>query len=346
MRRQIFASLNAQHQNLGDIAIRSQMVKWIAGAGEPHLLTHRSPQHYLDALALPPTTSCYDNAADWLSALARASQRGKSALVYSPGPQSLRGSVRPAASEAARIALTALLLAGGNPVVKLGRSYEDHARVGMSLVRTHDAALSGVFVRDAQSAVVSGNATIVPDLALGLRDIESSSQTELVVSLRGDRSRSIPSEAVRIQQVAARFLLTPVVVCQVEADFAASRHLADLLSAEMRVLVPAGREWRMHLSNAYSGAAVVVSDRLHASLFGVLFGALPVLPSTSVRKQRAALTALNIPTVSLRSIDAEFDPSSLTSTRNRILSAVEVARRELHSAEMQFRRIITERPHG
>lgn len=344
MRRRIFASVKAQHQNLGDVAIRSQMVEWIARAGEPHLLTQSSPEYYLDALAIPPSIARYDNPTNWLSELIRASRTGRSALVYSPGPQTLDNSFRCAAPEAARTALSALLRAGGNPVVKLGRSYENPSRIGVGLARTHDSALSGVFVRDAQSAAISGNAIIVPDLALGIQVCESSVPSELAVSLRGDRTSRMSTTVDRIRQVAGRFNLTPVVVCQVETDLATSRHLAELLGAELRVLVPARPEWRSDMSSAYRGASLVVSDRLHASLFGVLHGALPVLPPTSGRKQHAALMALNMPTATLSSIGVELDPSGLSLARAQITLAVQDARTQLNKAETRFRQLILEGP--
>lgn len=222
-------------------------------------------------------------------------------------------------------------------MVKLGRSFENVHPVTRGVARAHARISSATTVRDLRSSSVVGSASVIPDLALGAFDpAPRPDEATLVVSFR-DRDADAEALASRARAVAGSLGLTPVVVSQVEFDTALAHRLAGLLDARVVDLVPAAKDSLARAGEVYGSASAVLSDRLHALLFGVAHGAAPLLPSRpAVPKAEAALATIGLEPVDLADL-ASFD---LAAARVAARAAADDARVRLDAARTQFRALV------
>jgi hypothetical protein len=280
-RREVFASLVAQHQNLGDVALRKQMVSVTQCLGRLNLLAPNCPSDYLESLDLPWDCLLITSRMKWSGRLIYQSLRGASTLVYSPGPQLLEDRPRVIASELMRIAVTSLLRLLGTKVIRLGRSFESDGPVMLALVRLHTRLLTLAINRDSRLDLGLGNCYVLPDLVLGGGDCEPSfSGKHLAVSLRYDRQVDIELFARELRLFARRVNLAPVVVSQVTFDVPRNQELADRLGVRHVGATGAVRHRMDAVSDVYRDSQVVLSDRLHALIMGLTHGAVPWMLDT------------------------------------------------------------------
>jgi hypothetical protein len=293
--------------------LRRQAVDLLRPHGILHLHVGKSPTDYLVQLALPADAVVHTSTVTWLGGLIKDALLRRCALVYSPGPQFLNDSVRVLAGEVARLVLTVALRVMGLPVIRLSRSFEDSGRFATMLVMLHTRVLSLSFLRDSRAPdPVIQRSKVLPDLAVrGARPLPEHTGTNLAVSLRFDNGMKLPLVAERISELANRLELTPLVVSQVSFDEPRQDELASLLQAK-HVRVTELVDPLNETLEVYSSAAVVLSDRLHALIFGLLNGAMPVqLNSGHPDKVSSALSEIGIVREPVRlqevdNIDANF----------------------------------------
>ena len=330
MTQQIFLSVDAQHQNLGDVLLRREMVRLLQPFGKLHILAKQSPPQYIQALEVPGDSVVYRSAMRWLLALGRVTVLHRVLLIYSPGPQRLSDSPRHIGAELMRILLTTALKVAGSSAVKLGRSFEGRDPVMSSLVRIHNQVLSLCTCRDSRSAIVLRNrCAVFPDLVLATGDVRPAFSGEYIaISLRYDGSIDVELLAATLTRLAASLGLRPLVVNQVAYDAPIGQRLADLLGANL-IGNEQSTEGRIReTANAYRMASVVVSDRLHALVTGMTYGAIPVpLASGPMEKVSSALAeiGLHAPARSLEDL-ARIGPDDLSALRLRTAQALTLAR--------------------
>lgn len=286
LRPPAFVSCAAQDDNLGDLVIRRTAVRWIEDAGlEPHVLVSGVGEGFVDGLDLRPGAVTYGGIRPWVRALLAHSRRQPTTLVYPPGPQSLKISLRNVGHALANAGMAADVSSHGGSVVKLGRAIEPGSPLMLGLERFLAGRCSLYSVRDEKSHLLLDDATVrvEPDLAWagGLEQELDQSQvverTRLAMSFRADRSFDRKTIEVLVTQAASRGLI-PTFVTQVKRDDQLHQTLAAELGCEI-VSWPADRTDRAQLRavlRTYQQSAMVVSNRLHGVIFGMVAGAVPV----------------------------------------------------------------------
>jgi hypothetical protein len=331
MQRDIFASVLAQHENLGDVLLRRQMVQYLGHHGRLHILGGSSPPDYVSCLNLPESAVIYASPGRWLTELARAAAHKRAVMVYSPGPQRLIDRPRILLSEGSRLLVTSLLRASGAPVIRLGRSFEGQSALMTRLARRHTSLLSLSVTRDGR---LKGhhNSHTLPDIAVSAGDPSPDfAGDRLAVSLRFDRILDIPSFAKELSAVAEARGLQPTVVSQVTFDQERHDQLASLLGVSH-----VGTETRTSLriasvTNAYRGSALVLSNRLHALVMGLTHGAVPWLLDTGrEQKVESAMQELGMALSASPSDDlSELESADLGAERERWSYGLAEARERL-----------------
>jgi hypothetical protein len=294
--RHVFASLVAQHENLGDVALRQQMVSSTRSLGRLNLLVSNCPSDYLKSLKLPRDSLLIKSRMKWSGRLLYQSLRRASTLVYSPGPQLLEDRPRVIANELIRIAVTCVLRLLGARVIRLGRSFESQGRAMLTLVRLHTRMLTVAINRDSRLNPGLANCHVLPDLVLRGGDSEPNfTGRHLAVSIRFDRRFDVDGFARDLRSLADRTGLMPLVVSQVTFDVCRNQDLADRLGAR-HVGATGGVRQRMNaVSEAYRDSGVVLSDRLHALIMGLTHGAVPwTLNTGNPQKLKAALNEIGL----------------------------------------------------
>jgi hypothetical protein len=280
-----FVSCSAQDDNLGDLVLRRTVLQWMVAAGlRPQVLVAGVGAGFVEALGLDDSAVTYRSRARWTAALAGSARRAPTALVYPPGPQSPAASTADAAHAVANLLLAAHVRRHQGVVVKLGRAIDPGSGIMLRLERAlvRRASLYTVRDRPSEAALDGTDVRVEPDLAWAADlsahlDPAPTNRHRLALSFRGDRSYDQESVAQVVEQ-ARRHGLEPTLVTQVRRDDLLHQHLAAELGVTVRGW-PVGRSEAEQLDvvmRTYQQSALVVSNRLHSVIFGLLAGATPV----------------------------------------------------------------------
>ena len=276
--RAVFVSLRCQHDNLGDLVIRREMVRWFdTELTTIHALVGDTPAEFLDA-ALPSSATRYPSGRAWTRAMLSAGVRGHAVVVFAPGPQTLTRGLGTYVRGVLSLLYTAALPRLGSPVVKLGRSLRGSDPIGTAIERLGARVATQYVVRDRISAeILRGHCTVAPDLALSAAPpVDDADRTLVALSPRVGRSWPIDEVRTLVDGVRAAGL-SPVLVTQVRRDEQTHSDIAAVTGIEH--LDWAGRSSTDQLArveDVYRRSLVVVSDRLHALLLGIVGGAVAV----------------------------------------------------------------------
>jgi len=306
----VLYSLAAQVDNLGDIAIRNALLDWFASAPvQLHLYVAGVPASYLDAFDLPPGARLHRGALGFQTRLLGSALRGGAVLVFAPGPLHVGRRRRDALKSLVNLVNALAVRARGGAVVAYGRSLRGEGALALGLERALVGVADAFVVRDTSSGPVLGRQLRVePDLAFhrSAPRTEPSGRGTLVLSFRGDRAPD--EEGLRALVGAARELgLRPCLVTQVQRDDAQHLRLAGLLGVEVQAWGDRTHRQQLHaVLELYAGASIVVSDRLHALVFGLRSGAVPLaLPTPGSDKLTSTLGHLvELHTFDLQAPDA------------------------------------------
>ncbi len=276
-----FTSISAQADNLGDIAIRDTLCRWLAEVGsDVHVLATGMPADYVSAFDFGSNVVVHRSQLSWLRAYVGAIASGRAALVFAPGPQGLHRSSSEIARSVVNLVLTVMASRSGGAFV-IGRAFRGDDRWARRLARLTYGRARLVAVRDAQSARVLGleDAKVYPDLALsrGYGGASRATYRPLVaVSLRSDREWPFEMvEAVHLWAKSQGLRLT--FVTQVRRDEEGHVALSGRLpGSDVVSWTGSHAEQMARVKSVYGRARVVVSDRLHGLLFGAREGAVPV----------------------------------------------------------------------
>lgn len=272
----IFVPLVGQHENIGDIVLRRELVEWLKPLGEMHVYVGSSNDAYDRALELPDDAQTYRSVGAWASALSRALRSGRDvAYVYKPGEIQLT-----LAGLKEHVGLLPLVTATrlrGGVVVRVGAGSRNFERFPTAVLRATLGLAHYTAWRDTRTARVLGRGDVMPDLGFGQVGRAAAGEVErtrLTVTMRGDREA--PSAAWReaVRATAEDLGLRLTLVTQVERDEDLSRALATEWGADYvawNALEHGPQEDAVR--RVFDESALVVSDRLHALIVALTEGA-------------------------------------------------------------------------
>lgn len=280
MKRKIFGSIAAQHDNLGDIVIRRTALRaYLANGHEAVIFTGNMPPGYIDAFEFSERVSLTSNALKFQFCVLSHALTRRAHFIFAPGPHILSDKWRSLAKSSALVLTVAAVRLTGGKVFVIGRSLRGSARIS-SLTERSIARMSTTYaVRDtASDAAVGTSLERVPDLAFAhMPAIERDQQRKLVgFSFRNDSQINVEALTALVDRCQSDGFRV-VLVSQVQRDDEQHSRLAKLLSVEA---VLWGKKTHLQQEEAveklYSQCQAVISNRLHALLLGAVAGAIPV----------------------------------------------------------------------
>ncbi|MDE0776516.1 MAG: polysaccharide pyruvyl transferase family protein [Nocardioides sp.] len=346
--RHLYASAVAQHDNLGDLILRKVGIDWLRSTGHDlHVLAEGMPEGFVDALCLSPADHVHWSKRSWLLHMARHARAEGVGLLLSAGPQLLADNPR-------RLANHALTLGVATAVARRGAT----AKVGTAITGSGERAASlesaiartaAVFsVRDQQTVDVLGldQSAVFPDVAFAESFVRfySGSLTPhedrsiAALSFREDEAGKVESALPRIVAWCTAQRLRPVLVVQVQRDDAFARRMGASLGVEV-VGWASGAAHGAQLTKvceAYAQARVVVTNRLHAAIFGMVHEALPFALEDDKRKVARTLAPLGLEDVTWTA-ECSVSEAAERLLRERLILArarLEELRVALHRAMM------------
>lgn len=350
-RRTVFYSVAAQWDNLGDIEIRNAALDWIRGTGSDVIAYSGSmPAAYVAAFdADDEQVRFVTGAAHYQALLWSHLLRRRASIVFAPGPQAFGPRLKTMGKSLVNLLNVTAVRASGGAVLAAGRSLRGRGR----LARRIEVAVVALFqlyvVRDTRSAAVLGQDLVnAPDLAFA-HDFgpaaDSGKRTDVIISLRGDRPIEVDGLRSVVEVLKAEGL-RPVFVTQVKRDDDQHRSLAATFGVSAVL-------WEEHshtdqlkrARNAYANAGAVLSNRLHALIFGIQHGAAPI---AVLDKGSDKLTSTLRPWVTLRTTTPDFDGiggspwagADLVGPAEQVTSEADRARVALASVRRQFVRLL------
>lgn len=340
----VFVSLVAQSDNLGDVVIRRQILEWLRSTNSSVVvLTAGMPSDYLAAFELDPSVRRVHSKFSFASLLARSSLRRTGVLILSPGPVHVdRGPKSLLRSTAGFFRVLAVRCAGGH-VVGVGRALQgDLSSLAARVERAVSRLAHYYVVRDKASADFFGShVDLAPDVAFARSTSSTSERGIVALSFRSDSA--VSREALRgalgiIKERGYR----PVLVTQVHRDDDQHNILAQELGVEALLWRDRSHsEQLLQVQEIYAAAVVVVSDRLHALVFGVQSLAHPIAVGAS-SSGKAARTLQGV--VDVKYLDRQFhgleailDAAAQQSSRAKLARDREVSLDRLSKVAERFK---------
>ncbi|MBY4210284.1 polysaccharide pyruvyl transferase family protein [Rhodococcus fascians] len=286
--KKVFMSISAAPGNIGDIYIRRQVIDAFNREGTGGVLYAGSmPVEYREAFHLSPRWRITSSYRVFLLQLVCSYASRQCVFVMAPGPAQLGGRLGPTLKH---ILVTFLIVFGrvtGNRVLVLGRAVRSCSKVGVVFERIIARSSNIYLVRDLASLNLLDREKVqyAPDFAFGSQSTVSDqarTRTYASISLRHDRMVNTDTFKDLVDLIKSLGLL-PRMVVQVKEDQSSSLALAalagiDILSWNRNV--PHSVQENLVLS-AYRESSIVISDRLHALIFGANSGAIPIIVERS-----------------------------------------------------------------
>lgn len=308
-RRTVFYSVAAQWDNLGDIEIRNAALEWIRATGSDVIAYSGSmPPAYLAAFDADDSVRFVSSPVRYQLLLCAHLLRRRASMVFAPGPQVFGPSAKALGKSLVNLANVALVRASGGAVLAVGRSLRGRGELAQRLEATIVSLFQQYVVRDTRSAEVLGRQLVsAPDLAFAHDFPEAPmnrARTDVVISLRGDR----PVRLEGLRDVVAELRnqgLNPVLVTQVKRDDEQHRALGQTLDLPTVLWDDHSHTEQLDRARAaYAQAGAVLSNRLHALIFGIQHGAAPI---AVLDHGSDKLTSTLRPWVALRTTSPDFD---------------------------------------
>lgn len=279
MKRQVFGSISAQPDNLGDIAIRRVFFESHIEAGHNLvLLSHRMPQAYIDLFHFSDGVTLVRSPLIFQVRLLVAALRRRANLVYAPGPHIMTDSLRGVAKTLLMVGNVAMIRVSGGKVTTAGRALRGAGSIAKALERQIISMSSVYTVRDSVSGDNVGvKLATSPDIALGVKGEPSSgSRSTIAFSFRND----IAVSHALVRKLATAFQTEGfgvTLVSQVQRDDKQHAALAKELNLEAVLWGDLSHEEQQsRVEDVYRRAAAVMSNRLHGLIFGITAGAIPI----------------------------------------------------------------------
>ena len=361
-KRSIFVSIAAQSDNLGDIEIRRIFLDWLRATGCPvKVFVGAMPDAYVNSFGFDGDVSIIRGSVRFQLTFLAHLAVGQAHLAFSPGPQTFDRSgglgirarardVTVAVRPLTNMLQTLAVRATGGKAVSIGRSVRGNHLWAIRFERVRSVISHIYCSRDTvTSSILNRPIPVVPDLAFYNLDLaESSSSPDLLVlSLRGDRSVSDAAVMGAVRQARSHGL-EPVFLTQVASDDPHHVDLASRTGCRVISWPDASHAEQMEtVKLAYRNASVVVSDRLHALIFGMQAGAVPVaIKHPDTDKLTSALGDL-VPLVAVSATDdvwtqLESVLADVPNARRTTAAAVEQAQGRLADLRSDLVSLLTQ----
>jgi polysaccharide pyruvyl transferase WcaK-like protein len=289
-RPRAFFSLKTQFENAGDALINRELLRLCAQRADVYLDLTRCPTEFVDSLGvnrfLPNAHLLGTFRLFAVMILSRVLGRD---AYYFVSPGGYVGEKRGMAAVAALLNTVVLgcFSAIGVRVCHVGVSFERLGPFHRRILTLRARFMSRTVVRDEDSAVYARELGIrvdevAPDLAFGAASYRPLQRpgSGIALSFRVDQLESQRADCVRLVRMMDDQLPPGVefrFIAQVERDARFLRELSSEVASSRRPV--SFHSVHRHVDSAldaYLGCQFVVSNRLHALLFGLLSGAIPV----------------------------------------------------------------------
>lgn len=290
----VFVWATGQDDNLGDSALRRGYLDALRTRGKMTVWTGSASQGFLTGLGVQPGDRRTGSYRRWYTQALSTAVRLRTLVAVNAGevPVSRMGAVR--MTSLIPLIVLARLRGGGGLWYGAGVPNPLKDRRLAVPYRIVAALCREIRVREESSRSVVGHRELMPDWAFTLgTPVEQwallDDRTLITLVLRGDRPEPSHDWLAWFEKLASQLNLTPAVVVQVGRDYLRAQELTATLAPEYFAwFVEDHAEHEESVRAIYGRSAVIVSDRLHALIFGATEGAVPIgwVPSSSgkVRK--------------------------------------------------------------
>jgi polysaccharide pyruvyl transferase WcaK-like protein len=233
---------------------------------------------YVDAFDFPEKSLVYSSRLRWGVAFAWALAKGRASFVFPPGPYPLT-SRRAAFRSRVSALIAGAVRARGGASITAGKSVRGNDARAVRAERALVTRSSLYVVRDLLSSEALGvPLRHAPDIALLEEPSTSDSGQRRVVSLSVRYDRILDTRVLGdIVAWAATVGLDVTLVSQVRRDDKQHGELARSHGLDAVLWESAThRDHTERVKAAYRASALVITDRLHAAIFGINEGAVPV----------------------------------------------------------------------
>lgn len=285
----VFVWATGQDDNLGDSALRRGYLDVLRTRGKLTVWTGAASSGFLTGLGMQSADRRTGSYRRWYTRALSTAARRRTLVAVNAGevPVSRMGAVR--MTSLIPLILLARLRSGGGLWYGAGVPNPLKDRRLAVPYRVVAALCSEIRVREETSRAVVGHRELMPDWAFALgTPVEQWDLLEdrplITLVLRGDRPEPSHEWLVWFEKLAAQLNLTPAVVVQVGRDYLRAQELTAALAPEYFAwFVDDHAEHEATVREIYGRSAVVVSDRLHALIFGATEGAIPIgwVPTSS-----------------------------------------------------------------
>lgn len=278
----VFVWATGQDDNLGDSALRRAYLSALRDLGSLTVWHGPASPGFIAGLGIMQddrTTASYQS---WFVSAVISAARQRTFIAINAGevPVSRRGAAR-------IVTLIPLILfaqarRGGGVWMGAGIPKPGSGKVLALPYRVLASVCREVGVRDESSTAVVGNQTLMPDWAFALgtevADWVAPSERPLITAvLRGDRGKPSDEWLAWFKKLSSELGLSPAVVVQVRRDYVRAQELSSLFAGDyLAWFVDDHAEHEATVREVYRRSSVVVSDRLHALIFGATEGAVPL----------------------------------------------------------------------
>lgn len=283
----VYLSAKTQYENLGDCIILGALVELLRERGDVRVINGNAPSEFLRTAGirsdeLATSSEFKRELRSHLLARVKRQKRRKMIFAYKGGGVVARSSHLPSKSSVKSLVLALGFRILGVQQVRLGFSYS--ATSGHLVERMRHRLMDVAVARDDATARTLGlpSAPKHGDLAAvssQLRAEPSRKRRYLVVSFRAVAEIDKASEgqlATKLRETADRLGLEVVPVAQVGRDYEALCRWSEKSGFGEPQNWDGSYEGAQKLLSIYRQTALVVSDRLHALLFGLYSGATPL----------------------------------------------------------------------
>lgn len=278
----VFVWATGQDDNLGDSALRRAYLRALRDLGRLTVWHGPASPGFISGLGIleeDRTTASYQI---WFARALISAVRRKTFIAVNAGevPVSRRGAAR--ILSLIPLILLAQANRGGGVWMGAGIPRPSKSKVLSLPYRVLASVCREVGVRDESSRAVVGDRTLMPDWAFALgtevSDWAAPSERPLITAvLRGDRGKPSDEWLAWFEKLSAELGLIPAVVVQVQRDYARAQELSSIFATDyLAWFVDDHAEHEATVREVYGRSSVVVSDRLHALIFGATEGAVPL----------------------------------------------------------------------
>ena len=267
--------------NIGDVVLRRSYLRTLQEIGPCSVFVGEASASFVSGLHLRQFDRAYRSKLSFLLHLLGAAARGRWVFAFNPGE------LRLGRTQAVNYAVLAPILVLARfrraRILALGIGLVPEPGLWHLIIRAVLRLATLVSWRDEVSFRIAGRGFVQPDWAVDDRSMSppvdgGQARRLLAISIRGDRP--VPSEQwiAGVSRTADQLELEPVLFVQVRRDGERARFLAGRLGATC-VDWPADRtheEQELAVRSLLARSEIVLSDRLHAAVMGLVEGATPV----------------------------------------------------------------------